>query len=67
MDLQTRLLFFQPRQPLPRIVNFGEAGIGVFPKGEESFVKLDGFGCVALLFMDLAQHVEGFGVDVAKE
>ena len=29
------LLIFQPSQPLPRIDNIGEAGIGVFPEGEE--------------------------------
>lgn len=30
-------------QPLFRIVNFKEVGIGVFPEGEEFFVVLYGF------------------------
>ena len=38
------LLILQPSQPLSRFVNFREAGIGVFPEGEEFLVMLYGFG-----------------------
>jgi len=32
----------QPSQPLPRIINFWEARIGIFPEGEELLVILYG-------------------------
>ncbi len=38
-----RRLFPQPSQPLLRIVNFRESGIGVFLELEEFFVVLGGF------------------------
>ena len=37
------ILVFQPSQPLLRIVDFREAGIGVFPEKEEYLVVLDAF------------------------
>ena len=52
-------------QPLLRIFHFREAGIGVFPEVEEFLIVLDGFGFIALLLVDFAQHIEGFGVYVA--
>jgi hypothetical protein len=31
---------------------------------EKFLIVLYGFGCVALLFIDLAEHVEALGVDI---
>jgi len=45
-------------QPLPGILDFGPAGVGVFPEVEEFGVVLYGFLFLPLLFIDLPQHVE---------
>jgi len=41
-------------QPLPCILYLSDPRISVLPEVEEFFVVLDGFGCVALLFVDFA-------------
>ena len=52
----------QPRQPLPRILHLSNTRVRILPEVEESLVVLDGFGCVALLFVDLSAHINGFCV-----
>ena len=37
-------LTLQPGQPLPGILNFGQAGVGVFPEVEEFSAALYSFG-----------------------
>jgi hypothetical protein len=34
------LLALQPRQPLPGILDFGQAGVGIFPDVEEELQKI---------------------------
>ena len=49
-------------QPLPRFINLSYPLVHILPEGGEFLVKLDGFGCVVLLFVYLTEHEEGFGV-----
>jgi hypothetical protein len=58
-------LLLQSREPFPLILCFSDPRIGVLPQVKGSLVMLDGFSIITLLFVDLAEHVEGFGVDVA--
>ena len=55
----------QPSQPLLRILNLSNTRISVFPGVEEFLVMLYGFGFVPLLLVNLTEHVEALGVDVA--
>jgi len=48
-----KLLTLQPSQPPPRIIHLSNTRVGVLPEVEEFLVVLYGFGCVALLFLDL--------------
>ncbi len=52
------LLTLQPNHPLLRILKLCYARVRVLPEVEEFFVMLYGSGCVALLFVDLSEHVE---------
>ena len=56
----------QPSQPPPGILYLRKTWVSVLPQVKEFFVIPYGFGCIALLFMDFAKHVEGFGIDVAE-
>jgi len=42
-------------QPRAGVVDFGEARISVLLEGEEFLEVLYGFGCVALLFVNLSK------------
>jgi hypothetical protein len=44
------MLALQPRQSLPGIFDFGEAGVGVLREVEEFLVVVYNFAFVALLF-----------------
>jgi hypothetical protein len=46
-------LSLQPRQPVPGILGFGQAGVGVLPEVEDALILLDDFW--ALLWPFLAQ------------
>jgi hypothetical protein len=41
MGKQVNLLV-QPRQPIPGVLDFGQAGVGVFPEVEDTLVLLRG-------------------------
>ncbi len=56
---------FQPRRPLPRILHLSDPRVSVLPEDEEFFVML--YGCVALVFVYLAEHLEALGIDLAIE
>jgi hypothetical protein len=60
----TKLL--QSRQPLPGILDLGEAGVSFLPKVEEFPIMLDFFCIIASPLGDLSQRVEALGVDVAE-
>jgi hypothetical protein len=56
-DKKIRLLgALQPRQPLPYILNLGEAGIGVLPEVEQSLVVLYGFAYYYSKFIFLTRR-----------
>jgi hypothetical protein len=61
------LITLQPSQPLPGILQLTYRLISALPEGEEFFVMLDGFGCITLLFVDLAKVVGGFRINVAAK
>src|SRR4030042_2306307 len=58
-------LFREARQPLPGILDFGPAGVGIFPEIEEFPVLLGGFGFLSLLFAYFSKLVIGLSIDIA--
>jgi len=58
-------LLFRPRRPLPDDLDFGEAGVGAFPEGEESQVVFDGTPLIPLQIGDLSPHIKALGVKIA--
>ncbi len=60
-----QLWMLHPSQPLPRILHLSYPRVSVLPQVEEFFVVLNGLTFKVFLFIDFAEHVEGFGVDVA--
>ncbi len=52
-------------QPLSGILNFTNTRVSVLPEIEEFLVMLYGFTLPAFLLINLAEHVKGFGIDVA--
>jgi hypothetical protein len=55
----------QASQPLPGILDFGDAGVGVLPEVEEFLIMLSGLCFLPLLLGDLPQHIMSPGVDIA--
>jgi hypothetical protein len=46
--------------PLPQL-----SRISIFPEGEEFLIMLYGFALPAYLFIDFAEHVKAWGVDIS--
>lgn len=51
-------------QLLLRILNLSNTRVSILPEVEEFLIMLYGFGFIALLFVNLTQHVEAFGIDI---
>ena len=59
------ILIFNLLSSLLRILHLSNTRVSVFPEVEEFLIILDGFPLPAFLIVDLTEHVEGFGADVA--
>ncbi len=59
------LLCQEASQPLLRVLNLSYSRISILPEVEEFLIMLDGFAFPAFLLINLAQHVEALGIDVA--
>jgi hypothetical protein len=63
--LPVLLMYLQVSQPPTGIFKFRKTRVRIFPEVEEFFVLFYGFSCVAPLFINFAEHIEGLDIKVS--
>jgi len=65
-ELENKFRLSEGGETASGILDFGLAGVGVFPEVEEALVIGGRFFSLPRFLINLTQHKEAFGVDISK-